>query len=379
MMEKPNALDIARSLVRIPSVNPSFDPASAGELEMAAWLVRWAEAEGFRVTEQPVLGPRANVLITHEFEKSGPTLLWNGHTDTVGVGGMTIDPFGGEVRGGRLFGRGSADMKGPLACMMAALAELRREPGGCRGRIILAAVVDEEYRFAGTRKLLEEFGGADFAVVGEPTGLELVRGCKGCLRFSVTTHGRAVHSSRPWEGASAIVAMAAVINRLQDYFDRRLSLVREDVFTPSTGSIGLISGGVGVNVVPDQCSIEIDIRLLPSQDGHLVHEEVSALLDDLELPKGTSCAVDDPGLCDPGFVLPADLPLVLRLEKTLSVKADVVTFSCDASKIAAAGIPCVVLGPGDIASAHTADESIALDDLSAGVDAYLRVARSLLA
>jgi len=378
-MTNPMAIDYARSLVRIPSVNPSFDPSSPGEVDVAAFLIQWAADNGFELVVEPVAGERSNVLVTTRRGGSNCHLLLNGHMDTVSVAGMTIDPFAAVVRDGRLYGRGAADMKGPLACMMAAMMQLRDTSQSWSGAVTLAAVVDEEFRFAGIRKLLESRPVYDFAIVGEPTELEVIRGCKGCLRFAVTTHGRAAHSSRPLEGASAISAMAIAIAAIEKFFAERLLSIRDPDFGTSTGSIGLIKGGVGVNIVPDHCEIEIDIRLLPDQDGHVTHRELVQALRMVLLPNGTSVEVSPPNLCDPGFALAPDHPFVETLVRTLGSRpAGVVTFCCDASKIAPAGIPCVVLGPGSIAQAHTVDESIAIDELAAGADAYFRIALALL-
>jgi acetylornithine deacetylase len=378
-MQQTRALSIAQSLIQIPSVNPSFDPSSKGEADVAHWLTQWGEAHGFDTTVQPVTEKRSNVLISFSQGGERPHLLLNGHMDTVGVGGMTIDPFAATVTGGRLYGRGATDMKGPLACMLAALLDLRDNPRDLVGRVTVAAVVDEEYRFIGIRRLLKDEPTIDYAIVGEPTRLEVIRGCKGCLRFQVTTRGRAAHSSRPQDGANAISAMARVIPAMETYFEDRLGKIAEPDFGCSTGSIGLIHGGIGVNSVPDQCELQVDIRLLPMQDGDLVHREILDVVKSVSLPAGTTCSVSQPVLNDPGYSVPADSPFVRTLVDTLGKDiSGVVSFSCDASKIASAGIPCVILGPGDIRAAHTADESITLEDLNAGAAAYAQIARALL-
>ena len=187
------ATDIAQALVRIPSVNPAYDPASPGEGAVVDWLEQWGHDNGLESVRQPCLEGRDNINFTLR-RGEGPHLLFNGHTDTVSVAGMTIDPYGGEIRGGRLWGRGATDMKGPLAAMLATLLRFR-ERDDWSGAFTVSCVVDEEYKYRGILSLLDTNESWDFAVVGEPTGLKVVRGCKGSCRFTVHTDGRAAHSS----------------------------------------------------------------------------------------------------------------------------------------------------------------------------------------
>lgn len=380
-MTPTSALDIAQALVRIPSVNPDYDPASAAEGAVTAWIEEWARANGLTVCRQPVLPGRENVLLQLRNGADHPHFMLNGHTDTVGVGGMTIAPFGGEVREGRLWGRGASDMKGPLACMMAAALHLKNAPESWRGTLTVACMADEEFRFRGVAAMLEQMNPLpNFAVVGEPTRLRVVRGCKGCLRFTIHALGRAAHSSKPHEGRSAVVAMAHAILELEQHFATRLAQIAAPGFGTSTGSIGLISGGTGVNIVPEQCAIQVDIRLLPGQDWRATYDEIQTLLRTrCQQVPDVRWQFDEPSVVDPSFEFPAEHPLVKTACAVRGQPApDVVFFSCDASKIAARGVPVIVLGPGDIAQAHTVDEFIALADLEAGTDAYVRLAQALM-
>lgn len=381
MATATTAPEIAQALIRLPSVNPDYDPASPGEGAVTAWLENWARANGFTVLRQPVLPQRENILLQFRNGADHPHFMLNGHTDTVGVGGMTIAPFGGEVRDGRLWGRGASDMKGPLACMMAAALRLKQSPATWRGTLTIAFMADEEYRFRGVTAMLDQLAELpDFAVVGEPTRLRVVRGCKGCLRFPVHAMGRAAHSSKPHEGRSAVVAMAHAILELERHFSTRLAQITAPEFGTSTGSIGLINGGTGVNIVPERCTIQVDIRLLPGQDGQRTLAEIQALLRERcrQVPD-VEWQFDGPSVLDPSFELPAEHPLVQTACAVLGqAQPDVVFFGCDASKLAARGMPVIVLGPGDIAQAHTVDEFIALADLEAGTDAYLRLALALM-
>ncbi len=171
------ALEIAKELVRLPSVNPLHDAASAGEGAVVDWLENWGQSHTLQTLREPALPGRDNISFTIK-NGDGPHLLLNGHTDTVSVTGMSIKPFSGEVRDERLWGRGSTDMKGPLACMLAGLLELRAREDW-HGTVTVGCVVDEETEFQGIVKLIEDHEPWDFAVVGEPTDLRVVRGCKG--------------------------------------------------------------------------------------------------------------------------------------------------------------------------------------------------------
>ena len=375
------SLEIAKELVRLPSVNPLHDPNSAGEGAVVDWLEAWGQTHSLKTLREPALPERDNISFTIK-NGEGPHLLLNGHTDTVSVVGMCIEPFSGEVRDGRLWGRGSTDMKGPLACMLAALLELRAREDW-RGTVTVGCVVDEETEFRGIVKLIEDHDPWDFAVVGEPTDLRVVRGCKGCLRTVVHMVGRAAHSSDPTQGRNAIIGMAPVLEAVQKFFDDEIGQFTREGFSPCTGSVGLIEGGTAVNIVPDTCAATFDIRTVPGQDTAATFVALEKFVRDrvegVGERDGYKLIFDSPYHDSPNFETPADHPLVqtacaLRGQP----EADTVAFGCDGSKLAAAGIPTIILGPGDIAQAHTKDEYIALTDLEAGTAAYIDLARALL-
>ena len=373
------AVDIAQSLVRIPSVNPHYDPASKGEGLVVDWIENWARRYGLEIRRDDVLPGRCNLILTVRNGAESPHLLLAGHTDTVAVDGMDIAPFGGDISNGRLFGRGSADMKGPLAAMLAALLFLNEHREQWRGVVSVACVIDEEYQARGIKAMMSRSDSHyQFAVVGEPTRLSVVRGCKGCLRFSFEAIGTAAHSSTPELGQNAIVAMSGALLRLDDYFCTQLSRMHRVGFGPSTGSIGLIQGGRGVNIVPDRCRASVDIRLIPGQSWQKVYARIK---DCVYGPPATGVHwnFDSDPFIDPAFETTEDDPLVRSALALLNQKAaQLVAYSCDASKIAAAGIPCIILGPGDIAEAHTSTESIGLHEIDAAVDCYANLVRCLM-
>ena len=157
-------------------------------------------------------------------------------------------------------------MKGPLACMLAALLALRTRDDW-RGRVTVGWVVDEETEYRGILKLIEDQAPWDYAVVGEPTNLRVVRGCKGSVRLHVRVRGRAAHSSDPSQGRNAIVGMAPVLEAMQAFFDEEIGRYTCPGFTPATGSVGVIEGGSAPNIVPDECAVTLDIRTVPGQDN----------------------------------------------------------------------------------------------------------------
>ena len=205
-------LDLLRDLVAIDSVNPSLVPGAAGEAQIAAAIAAHMRRIGLDVQVEEVVPGRPNVIGVLEGRGPGRSLMFCGHVDTVGVEGMEA-PFTPEMRSGRLYGRGSQDMKGGVAAMIDA-ARMVAERGLARGRLIVAAVVDEEYASIGADALVRNWT-ADGAVVTEPTDLQVAIGHKGFAWIEIETRGRAAHGSRPLDGRDAIMRMGRVLQRLE--------------------------------------------------------------------------------------------------------------------------------------------------------------------
>jgi acetylornithine deacetylase len=227
-------------LVSIDSVNPSLVPGAAGERAIAIAIAEHLRKTGLEVHLQQVAPGRPNVIGVLNGSQPGPSLMFCGHIDTVGVEGMRL-PFEPIERDGRLYGRGAQDMKGGVAAMIDAV-RVAAERGFKHGRLIVAAVVDEEYASVGADALVSEWT-ADMAVVTEPTDLQIAVGHKGFAWLKVLTHGRAAHGSRPREGRDAIIRMGRVLSRLEA-LDRRLQS-RTPHPIIGTGSLhaALINGG----------------------------------------------------------------------------------------------------------------------------------------
>src|SRR6266850_239247 len=205
-------IHLLRELIAIDSVNPSLVPGGAGEKEIAGAVEAYMRSMGMDITVEEVSTGRDNVVGVLEGREPGASLMFCGHLDTVGVEGM-VSPFDPIERNGRIYGRGSGDMKGGLAAMLDAARLIANNGGWKKGRLILAAVVDEEYESIGAEALVKNWH-ADAAVVTEPTDLIVSIGHKGFSWVEITTQGRAAHGSRPLEGRDAILRMGRVLSHL---------------------------------------------------------------------------------------------------------------------------------------------------------------------
>jgi acetylornithine deacetylase ArgE len=368
---------LAQDLVRIPSVNPMGRTVTGEqfyEVRVTDYLERFFRDLGVAFDRRPVAPHRDNIVARYDSPGSPTTILLEVHQDTVPVDGMTVDPFGGEIRDGKLYGRGSCDVKGGMAAMLTAFARLVNEKPAGAANVLLACTVDEEHTFVGVQRLMEQGLRADMAVVAEPTGLQIVDAHKGVVRWKVRTAGRACHSSRPDQGINAVYRMGRVLPLIEEYADRLIRSPAHPRLGPPTLSVGRIDGGVSVNTVPDECVIEIDRRLLPGEDPDAAWRDFR---DYLAAASSVPVVCDKIWLACPALSNDGSEEVRRRLgaaidavEGSHSVLA--VPFGTDASSIALAGIPAVVFGPGDIAQAHTKDEWIELDQIDRAAEILYR-------
>jgi acetylornithine deacetylase len=295
---------------------------------------------------------------------------------------MVIEPFGAHVEGGRLFGRGACDVKASVAAMVVAFERLVRErPRGSAG-VILAFTVDEEFTHLGSTALASMGLPVDLAIVAEPTGFDLVTCHKGAVRWGIVTTGRACHSSTPQLGLNAIYLMARVVRGLEDLHGVLAAGRRDEMLGAASLSVGRIEGGRGVNVVPDRCRIEIDRRLLPGETADGAIEHVRGYLSD-QLGDLKGVLFEPPWVEMPALAARVGANDVGRLRDVISrVRGrapDVigVPFGTDGGPLGQGGIASVVVGPGDIAQAHTKDEWVDLDQVEAAVEVYFGAAVAL--
>lgn len=374
-------------LVRIPSMNPmgrseACEDSGYCEGRLTAYLDSFLRGLGVVARRQPVLPGRENLIAVYEAPNSSSTLLFDAHQDTVSVEGMTVEPFGARIESGRLYGRGACDVKGGLAAMLVAFARLVRERPAGSASVVLACTVDEEYTHLGSSALAAEPPArVDLAIVAEPTRFDVITTHKGAVRFRIEAGGRACHSSTPELGDNAIYRMGRALTALRDVADVLRSGRADAILGPASLSVGKIHGGAAVNVVPDSCAIEVDRRLLPGEDpGDAragVIRELRSRLDPRDFER---LAFSDPWVRMPALRSQVSQQAIDTVRGVVTHATDRepkvggVPFGTDAGPLGAAGLACLVVGPGDIAQAHTRDEWIDLDQLRAAVDVYRGIA-----
>jgi acetylornithine deacetylase len=373
---------LLQSMVRFDTVNSAISGKPDAELELALQMEEQADAMGLETLRLPVTGNGFNLLVSRTVSVAAPWLLFESHLDTVSVEGMTVPPFDAVIRDGRMYGRGTCDTKGTGAAMLWALGKYKEE-GLSSNNVAVLFTLDEEVSKTGVRTFvtdqLPDLGWRPGGViVGEPTRLALVGAHNGVVRWRIVTEGVAAHSSDPSKGRSAISMMTQVIETIEREYVPSVTAEH-----PLTGkaqcSINIIHGGVQINIIPENCEIHIDRRVVPGESTDDVLPVVEKVLDrlrkqdpNMRVSQERPDMVDSP--LDPavgkGFA-----QVVGGALGRLGMPNDVngVGYGTDASTFGQAGIPAVVLGPGDIAQGHTADEWIDLAELARGVDVYFEI------
>ena len=385
------SIRLLRELVAIDSVNPSLVAGAAGEKQIAAAIAAHMKAIGLDVEVHDAAPGRPNVVGVLEGRRKGRSLMFCGHIDTVGVDGMRA-PFDPVERDGRLYGRGAQDMKGGVAAMIDA-ARLVASEGLESGRLIVAAVVDEEYASVGADALVARWR-ADGAVVTEPTDMQIAVGHKGFAWFEVETRGRAAHGSRPKDGRDAILRMGRVLHALER-LDRDLqSRPPHPLMGAASLHASLIEGGRELSSYPDRCLLKLERRTVPGEDDASVGEELRHLLSTLRADDPELEATVTPLFSRPPYSLSPDNPHPHTLVKALGAPPDArakraappesercefefvgMSFWTDAAVLGSAGIPSVLFGPGG-AGLHSTEEYVEIQDVLRCRDALAALARA---
>jgi acetylornithine deacetylase len=354
-----------QEMVKIDSINPGLVEGAKGESDMAVWLVDTCRELGFEVKLQITAPGRPNVIARWKGTGEGKSLLLTGHTDVVSVENMTDDPFDARIEDGRLYGRGSLDMKGGLASILGAVAALKAGGFTPKGDIILGFVTDEEYLSIGTDALVKEVK-ADAAILTEPTNCQLCIAHKGFLWLTLTTQGKAAHGSLYMEGVDAVAHMGYLLREL-DKFNADAPR-RHPLLERASAHASLISGGLGLSTYPDQAKLQIEHRLLPDDTPESViaywQNAINTLAGDVS--KFSATVTQD--FYRPGYEVDKGAPIVQALDAAYrSVVCSEPPYWgmfawLDSAILGRAGIPTVIIGPGG-EGAHAAVEYVILDDV----------------
>jgi acetylornithine deacetylase/succinyl-diaminopimelate desuccinylase family protein len=372
---------LLRDLIALPSVNPMGRecPAEiAYEHRVTSYLEGFFRDLGVPFEKQQAAPGRENIVARFERPGATRTILFEAHQDTVPVTNMVVPPFEGKIEGNRMFGRGSCDIKGGMTAMLSAFARLVREKPANAANVTMACTVDEEHTFLGVQELAKRGIRADFAIVAEPTRLNIVHAHKGVVRWFLRTSGRACHSSAPEKGVNAIYRMGKLLVAMEQYAEQLRTSVDDPLLGPATISVGMIEGGTSVNTVPDRCSIEIDRRVVGGEDPRLARDHVSEWLrtqGGIDFPFEAT----DTWICERALIPVHADEAIARLGRAIDEvvgthKVHSVPFGTDAATISFSGVPAIVFGPGDIAQAHTIDEWVPLDEVEKAADILFRLA-----
>lgn len=379
--------DLLKDLISIPSVNPmgrELDGPEMGEKRLSDFLVRFFSERSIECERITVDERRDNVIARVRGDDRLPTVLFDAHMDTVPVDRMTIDPYLPTIVGGRIYGRGACDVKGGMAAMISAMSRFAHDRQQERPTLIMACTCDEELNQLGVQHLIDGISNRsqsyrllpkppDMIVVAEPTELNVAVAHLGSVRWMIRTRGKAAHSSDPRQGENAIYRMAKLITQLESHANDLSNSAAHPLCGRKALSIGIIEGGESVNIIPAECSISIDRRLLPGEDGLTVVSEVDAYL-----RERTDIQFETVPPSTVGYALPDDNNRELA-DRIVAAGSGIqhcsivgLPFGTHAARYSRSGIPSVVFGPGSIQQAHTVDEWLAIEQLEHAAETLYR-------
>lgn len=351
---------LTQELIQINSINPSLTPDGMGEAEIGTYVAEKLKELGLDVTTSEIAPGRVNVVGVLKGSGGGKSLLLNAHLDTVGVEGMTIKPFDGELREGRVYGRGAQDMKGSLAAMITAAKAIVDAGIRLRGDLLITAVADEEYSSIGTEALVRRIK-VDGAIVTEPTDMHICCAHRGFIWFEVETIGRAAHGSRYNEGIDANMRMGRFLSELEKLEQELLQRKGHELAGPPSLHAALLQGGTEISKYAERCKLTIERRTVPGETVEGATAELQEIVDRLEKQDPSFKATVKATFWREPFEVREDAEIVQIMDKALDDRLSHhpehtgQTFWTDAALIAEAGMETVILGPTGY-GLHSAEE-----------------------
>jgi acetylornithine deacetylase/succinyl-diaminopimelate desuccinylase family protein len=371
-----DVIALLRDLVRIPSV-------CGNEGEIGGFIAEWLRKNELPVQVVNVKPNRPNIVTSLKGAKPGPHVMLNGHMDTVEAGkGWIHDPFAGTVEDGRMYGRGTTDMKAGLACILWAAAKCKEEGLPRRGELTVAAVVDEEAIDLGTYALVQQgyTKGLDFAMVAESTGLQVVTAHRGRTMIEVTVHGRAAHSKWPNHGVNAIEKAAILLNALPQL----RGPVHPRMGSSTVNALKIEGGQDVMMLVPDQCRLVIDRCLVPGYESRDALDEMRKLIGKLGIDAEAHFVKRETPFCEP-FELSEENEYVRLISeaamKVLGTRPNITYHEgpCDSCILVNQGKTSTVeFGPSG-GRLHESDEYVEVDSVGKSAEVYLEILRRSLA
>ncbi len=393
LLEQINDIDavhIASDLVQI----PSYTFLKEQEKETALYIQKLFNKEDIPVILSEVENGRYNVVAVLKGTGGGKSLMLSGHLDTVPAYEMK-SAFSGKIANGKLYGRGSCDMKGPLAAQIAAIIGIKRSGIELAGDLYFTGMVDEEEKGRGIEHLVKNGPFTDATIVGEPTSMQIAIGHKGLEWIKIKVYGKQVHGGRMEEGINAIYMASLLVKKINEEYAPYIKNRTHPVLGHATINVGRIYGGDQLSTVPGSCTIEIDRRWMPEESIEQIYVELNALIHDLSREDNrfhaeiTSYYYPESLSPHKPFCTDAEDPIVLaalsvikqqwvaKSEKSLPEAMALTSFPAwtDAGMLAAqTNTKCIILGPGNLALAHSSEESIDIEELRNAAEIYALLA-----
>lgn len=361
-IDEEKTLHLLQELIRIESVNPSITKESKGEREISHFIGDYLKNLGLIVEYQEIKDGRENVIGILKGTENHRTLMLNGHLDTVHIKGMEIEPLNPIYKDGKVYGRGSYDMKGGLVAMIMAIETIVNSNQYPKGDVMIACVVDEEYTNLGTQKLVEKYS-ADAAIVCEATSLQILLTHGGFAWATVDFYGKASHGCYPEIGIDAIMKAGLFLAKLDKFNKEKLSQITHPLLGCATVHASFIDGGLEMSTYPDHCRLKLERRLLPGEDGKNFLNEIKEIIEDLKSGDPDFKAEQELFFYRNGIEISKEQPIVQSLGNSIKKVLQDEPEYCikkawmDSGLLHGAGIPTTVFGTKG-AGAHQAIEYV---------------------